>query len=320
MNSPLISIIVPIYNVEVYLQHCIDSIVEQSYTNLEIILVNDGSPDKCPHICDEYAKKDNRISVIHKENGGLSDARNAGIRICRGDFIFFVDSDDSITKDCIMQLVSAAKDSAADVIIAQHRTNQVHTKALLLRKTESILEAYYKELFEPCAWNKLYRASFIKLHSLHFRKGLIFEDQLWCNQWIHKVKSILIIPNHTYNYNIRPGSITTSRNIALEKKINSWKIILQEMYSVSCTDNKYKLSTNLFILHRIEDSLQIASIGFSTFRTQYKCIQEILSVNPLFYWKHTANTPKKILFMILSIAPSYLTQLLLYFHIKKHAK
>lgn len=103
-DSPLISVIVPIYKVEPYLRRCLDSIVNQTYTNLEIILVDDGSPDGCPAICDEYAAKDKRIIVIHKENGGLSDARNAGLDICKGDFVYFVDSDDWIGIDTINAL------------------------------------------------------------------------------------------------------------------------------------------------------------------------------------------------------------------------
>ena len=101
MNNPLISVIVPIYNVERYLKACVDSIVNQTYSNLEIILVDDGSPDKCPEICDEYAKRDKRIKVIHQENGGLSAARNAGINVVRGEFLTFIDSDDFVSKNYV---------------------------------------------------------------------------------------------------------------------------------------------------------------------------------------------------------------------------
>ena len=101
MTTPLISIIVPIYNVELYLRRCLDSVLNQTYTNLEIILVDDGSPDGCPQICDEYAAKDKRIAVIHKENGGLSDARNAGLDICKGKYISFIDSDDWVDEKYI---------------------------------------------------------------------------------------------------------------------------------------------------------------------------------------------------------------------------
>ena len=94
--NPLISVIVPIYNVEKYLARCVDSIVNQTYKNLEIILVDDGSPDRCPQMCDDYAEKDSRIKVVHKKNGGLSDARNAGMAVATGEYISFIDSDDWI--------------------------------------------------------------------------------------------------------------------------------------------------------------------------------------------------------------------------------
>lgn len=109
MYTPLVSIIVPIYKVEPYLRRCVDSIVCQTYTNLEIILVDDGSPDTCPQICDEYANKDKRIVVIHKKNGGLSDARNAGLNSCKGEYISFIDSDDYVDYDFIESLIEPIK-------------------------------------------------------------------------------------------------------------------------------------------------------------------------------------------------------------------
>ena len=112
-----ISIIVPIYNVEKYLRKCIDSILNQSYDNLQIILVDDGSPDNCPKICDEYLNKDNRIQVIHKSNGGLSSARNAGIKVANGKYIAFIDSDDYIELNMIEKLVNAIEKSNADLCI-----------------------------------------------------------------------------------------------------------------------------------------------------------------------------------------------------------
>ena len=107
----LISIIVPIYNVEKYIHKCIESIINQTYKNLEIILVDDGSPDNCGNICEEYAKNDSRIKVIHKENNGLSSARNAGLEICKGDYIGFVDSDDYIELNMYEVLINALKNT-----------------------------------------------------------------------------------------------------------------------------------------------------------------------------------------------------------------
>lgn len=111
-----ISIIVPIYKVEIYLRKCVDSIVNQTYKNIEILLIDDGSPDNCGIICDEYAKKDERIKVIHKKNGGLSDARNYGIEASSGDYIMFVDSDDYISKDMCEILLKKALENNADIV------------------------------------------------------------------------------------------------------------------------------------------------------------------------------------------------------------
>lgn len=125
MPNPLVSIIVPIYKVEPYLRRCIDSIISQTYTNLEIILVDDGSPDNCPRICDEYAIKDKRISVIHKENGGLSDARNVGLDICTGEYISFVDSDDWVANVYIESLLKTITSNNAEIAIGNFfKTNQ----------------------------------------------------------------------------------------------------------------------------------------------------------------------------------------------------
>ena len=112
-DNPLISVVIPIYKVEKYLCECVDSVINQTYTNLEIILVDDGSPDNCPAICDDYASKDSRIKVIHKENGGQSSARNAGIKIAKGEYISFIDSDDYVSPVYIEQLYSTLKRSGA---------------------------------------------------------------------------------------------------------------------------------------------------------------------------------------------------------------
>ena len=128
----LISVVVPIYNVENYIKKCVDSILSQTYKNLEIILVDDGSPDNCPQICDEYAQKDNRIKVIHKENGGLSDARNAGIDISKGKFITFIDSDDYIEKDYVEVLYNSIKENASDMAIGSHKA--IYDNGTILNK------------------------------------------------------------------------------------------------------------------------------------------------------------------------------------------
>ena len=118
-KNPLISIIVPVYNVEEYLDKCVESIVNQTYKNIEVILVDDGSPDNCPKMCDDWAKKDKRIKVIHKKNGGLSDARNKGIDESKGEYLSFVDSDDYITDNYVELLYNIISKEHADISMAK---------------------------------------------------------------------------------------------------------------------------------------------------------------------------------------------------------
>lgn len=117
MEKPLASIVVPIYNVEKFLHRCVDSLLAQTYHNIEIILVDDGSPDRCPEICDDYAKQDQRIRVVHKKNGGLSSARNSGLDICRGKYIYLVDSDDYVTATLVEDTIRAMEGQNADLVL-----------------------------------------------------------------------------------------------------------------------------------------------------------------------------------------------------------
>ena len=129
MQQPLLSVIVPIYNVENYLDRCVESIVNQTYKNLEIILVDDGSPDNCPRMCDKWAEKDSRIKVVHKENGGLSDARNAGIPLTKGEIISFIDSDDWIEPAAYESLYNQAyRETVECVMFSYHRDFASHSE------------------------------------------------------------------------------------------------------------------------------------------------------------------------------------------------
>ena len=117
MENPKVSILVPIYNVEKYLSRCIESVLSQDFRDYELILVDDGSPDRCPQICDEYAKKDSRIKVIHKKNGGLSDARNIGLDIATGEYVMFIDSDDFVDIDMMESMMNNMIDNNVDLVV-----------------------------------------------------------------------------------------------------------------------------------------------------------------------------------------------------------
>lgn len=214
-----VSIIVPIYKVEAYLKKCIDSIIKQTYKNLEIILVDDGSPDNCGKICDEFAIKDNRIKVIHKQNGGLSDARNAGLNIATGDYLYFVDSDDWISSNAIEVLISYFE-SNLDVDIVAGSSVDVHEyNGEILETSYSIplgtisqlnkIEALKHNLQNGwAAWNKLYKKELFK--DIRFPKGKINEDEAVMPHIISLCEKVIIVGQPTYYYFLRPESITTS--------------------------------------------------------------------------------------------------------------
>lgn len=215
-NEPLISIVVPVYNVEQYLEKCVKSIVKQTYKNLEIILVDDGSPDKCGCICDKLSEKDKRIRVLHKNNGGLSDARNAGIDIATGRYISFIDSDDYIEKDYIKILYDSIKNDNSDMAIGAHTV--LYENGTILKKAtgeKSVLEPktvleriLYDKGIDLSAWAKLYDINLFK--KIRYPKGRLFEDAATTYKLIDSCKLISINSYSIYNYMIRNNSITGS--------------------------------------------------------------------------------------------------------------
>lgn len=210
----LISVIIPVYKVQEYLDECVASVLSQTYTNLEIILVDDGSPDDCPRMCDHWAGCDSRIRVIHKENGGLSDARNVGLDIACGEYIAFVDSDDYIKPEMLEKLYSALVTTQADIAACgiQNCGDGVYATwgcENVIGTPEQIYELLYRDTAYPVsAWNKLYRRSCWQ--ALRFPVGKICEDAFTTYQLIHYAKRVVMIPHALYCYRIRPDSIMTS--------------------------------------------------------------------------------------------------------------
>jgi len=203
-SEPLVSVIVPVYKVEQYLDRCIQSILCQTYRNLEVILVDDGSPDKCGYICDSYKEKDKRIKVIHKQNGGLSSARNAGIIMAKGDYLSFIDSDDWITIDMFEYMVTLIKQYQADIVsISYLLTEDVNQKIpsrmrIKVMNKEKALE-YFMEtgmqhrVSDYPAWGKLFKRYLFK--EIRFPVGTLYEDYptnvqliMKCNTYVKSSK------------------------------------------------------------------------------------------------------------------------------------
>ena len=210
----LISVIVPVYKVEEYLDKCVQSIVDQSYTNLEIILVDDGSPDRCGTMCEAWAVKDSRVKVIHKENGGLSDARNAGLPVATGSLISFIDSDDWIDPEFLQTLYDALVRENAQ--IAECAIHLVDEKGKILRdrtpagdevigKTEALRRLVLEDGVYQTVWNKLYRREVIG--NILFEKGKYNEDDFWTYQIFDRLERLALVKQPLYHYLQRGGSI-----------------------------------------------------------------------------------------------------------------
>lgn len=213
-DQPLISVIVPVYKVEQYLDRCIESIVNQTYRNLEIILVDDGSPDNCPAMCDAWAKKDSRIRVIHKANGGLSDARNAGMAIATGELIGFVDSDDWIAPEMYQLLYENMRQNDSDIsacgvqMVWEDGTEpKVLTKSgsCVLNAEDAMRASIEESWLKQPVWYKLYKTEQIK--DIPFAVGKYHEDVFWSYQAVGRAARVSVFDTPCYFYWQRSGSI-----------------------------------------------------------------------------------------------------------------
>lgn len=272
-----ISVIVPIYRVEDYLHRCIDSIINQTYTNLEIILVDDGSPDNCPMICDEYAEKDSRIRVVHKKNGGLSDARNAGLGIATGEYIAFVDSDDWVHKDMYKVLHDTMKKNNADIVecgilstyeyIDDKKIDNIRIQSY--SKSDSIGALITQEIRQT-VWNKLYKREVI--NNILFDIGKLHEDEFWTYKILDRSNNLIRIDNKMYYYFQRENSIMSNsysikRLDALEARYKRY-LFIKDKYP-KYTD-KARLDLFYICLFYLQKSL--IYLG----KEQYKIAQEII--------------------------------------------
>ena len=209
-----LSVIVPVYRVESYLDRCVQSIVDQTYTNLEIILVDDGSPDNCPAMCDAWAERDSRIRVIHKENGGLSDARNVGMALATGEFIAFIDSDDWIAPEMLEKLVYALQRDDSDIaactvqmVWEDDRPSELLTvqRSCVLERDEAQRALLRESLLKQPVWYKLYRRDRVK--DIPFEVGRYHEDVFWSYQAVGRAWRVSLIEDIGYYYFQRGGSI-----------------------------------------------------------------------------------------------------------------
>lgn len=221
----LISIIVPIYKVEAYLERCVNSLKNQSYKNIEIILVDDGSPDRCPELCDEFAKTDSRIRVLHKENGGLSSARNAGISVAKGEYIVFVDSDDYVAENMIETMHHRMITDGTDLCICDFRLVNEQGESVETPEQQFPFEdrIYSRNEFLKIvcsgsglpndwrmvpAWNKMYQKKI--LADCRFEEGRYHEDEFAIHHFVYACDKISMVSDKLYEYVQRENSIMSS--------------------------------------------------------------------------------------------------------------
>ena len=214
-NIPLISIVIPVYNVEKYLERCLESVISQTYSNLEIILVNDGSTDMSGEICNTYQKKDMRIKTIHKKNGGLSEARNTGIDIAKGEYISFIDSDDWVTTSYIEELYNLVKKYECDVAICSIKKTtkckeyrNLKNREIVYLNSEIVKQFLYQRI-STSAYAKLFKKELWE--AVRFPVGKIYEDVLPLYKVLSKCSKVCVTSQYCYMYYYREGSIVNQK-------------------------------------------------------------------------------------------------------------
>ena len=245
--KPLVSIIIPVYKVEKYLDKCIASVVNQTYTNLEIILVDDGSPDNCPASCDQWKERDSRITVIHQENGGLSHARNEGLKIAKGGFIAFLDSDDWLELNAVEHLINIARSTDADIVACRFyqefkdkTEEESGPESEFIAEGGEILKSMVidRKLTED-VWNKFYKSRLFE--GVRFPDGRIFEDKATTYKILQKARKLAYTPACLIHYRNRANSLS---NIHSMKSLEDYWLAFRERFEIlgPLSEEYYKTS------------------------------------------------------------------------------
>lgn len=321
-ENALISIVVPIYNVEKYLQQCIKSLVSQTYRNLEIILVDDGSPDHCPEMCDEWEKKDMRIRAFHKKNGGLSDARNYGVKQARSEYVVFVDSDDYVTEDCISYLVHLKQKYHTDISIGgtvavyddvPPKRFRKKEREMYLSAEEAIREMFYNPAMGICAPNKLYPKAL--LDKWKFPYGKFYEDLATTYKILSSCNTVVYGTRQTYFYRQRTGSIIHSH--LDDKHLSDTLSILEEMIAfTNCRRSNLEKAAEACYVRRMVELVPRVLSGSQKDKKMFRVLQKRVKAyyqNVIQDERVKKRTKIKSSFVILGYWPSFLLWKVCYF-------
>lgn len=291
----LVTIIIPVYCVELYLEQCIKSVVQQTYSEIEIILVDDGSPDQSPEICNIWAERDSRITVIHKANGGLSDARNVGIDQAHGKYIMFVDSDDWIESDMVENMLNTLETYQADICACgifyeyEGRTVIREIDSFIGNSGDAYKRLYNENRYPVSAWNKLYRRKCWS--KLRFPVRKICEDAFTTYLLIDQAERIVQCSVPYYHYRIRENSIMTSG--FSERKMDEEEAWRENYIFVKKHYPEYAKAAYNFYLLRVEKLIHTISEDLLiVYQKEYRILKSILKKN-LFYIFLRSRMPLK---------------------------
>ncbi len=307
--APMFSIIIPVYNVEEYLDRCVQSVINQTYSDIEVILVDDGSLDNSPRMCDEYARQNAKIRVLHKSNGGLSDARNEGLRIASGKYVMFLDSDDSIVDTACEKFAESIENHQyPDIVLGQTvrisngETSIINPYLDCNDVTGSVfLFNYLKKYHFFCmlAPNNIYKRNLLIDNGLFFEKGLLHEDERWTPVVFLRANNVASIQNEFYNYFIRENSITTKK----DKTLNGIHLINTAQYLAK----EYEKIDNMELKRYLMD--YNVSLYFSALKMG-NLFNKKEYINRKFVWTYTCSLKKKLQALVFCVCPKFLSFLM----------
>lgn len=314
--NPLISVIVPCYNQAQYLEECLQSVLDQTYQNWECIIVNDGSSDDTEEIANKWSKNDERIKYIYKENEGLSSARNLGVKISLGEFIYFIDSDDSLNGNGVFDLFISNLTENIDFICADlqeifiDKTVTEHYFTLgyernRILENENILEDFLLKKFPVIACNKLISKNILLKNSIFFKEGILHEDELFALDLCMNSNKVLVLKEITYNYNRKNATSITRESKNNIKAIDDKIIIINEYFKVAVAQNDYFKKIFFIKINRLANSIIENKMLLSNYKKWNFYYKKVLKIyikynNKKYFYKENKN--KYVKFIILKIS------------------
>ena len=290
-KRPEISVVIPVYNAARYLQTCIQSVMMQTLKDIEIICVNDGSTDESPALLESYVQKDSRIKIINQPNGGMSAARNSGLKLCRGKYVFFLDSDDFIAPEALALLYGRAEKTNAQIVICNFllyfddtgKTTSFRDEVLYYHLKNQVFTINDQPKIVACVavWDRLFRYDFLLMHGFSFPIGMIYEDALFAIETILKADKIALVPDHLYYYRKEVRNSVTANEAKGRKHKQDFLEIHRRCQALlresDCTDAVWQAYLDLFLEQAIMHHTNCFTSG--DFQLFYQKLKTMLDDN-----------------------------------------